>query len=159
MLFLLLAALSARSVPVPEVFASLIFCSVVLSPLDFVDSVLPLDGTPGFLSLSVALLSEELLARLVALLTFTLPLTVRLCSDGRAPSGFSEVRSATVFELVAEGIAECRRAFRAAFASSLIRGRGLTAVSAGDESVKSNTAKLSFFSSSCLMVDLVSGRT
>lgn len=96
-------------------------------------------------------LALVLLVKLVVLLLFTFPLPVRLCSVGSAPSAcsLSALRSSDEVDVEEAGIAECRRALRAALASSLTRVRGLVVVSAGEESVKSNTAKLSFSFDSC----------
>lgn len=93
-----------------------------------------------------------LLAKLVLLLLFTFPLPVRLCKEGSAPSVFSlsALRSSDTDDEEDVGIAECRRALLAVLASSLTRARGLDPVSAGDESVKSNTAKVSFSGGACL---------
>lgn len=118
---------------------------------------LPLAGSPpvaaGLFSLTLDDLAMVLLPKLVVLLLFTFPLPVRLCKLGRAPSAFSTLRCSDAVTEMGVGIAECRRALRAALASSLMRVRGLLlAVSAGEESVKSKTARLSFSGASCLIV-------
>jgi hypothetical protein len=106
-------------------------------------------------------LALVLLPKLVVVLLFVFPLPVRLCKEGSAPSAFSlsALRSSDVVDEDVDvdvdvdvedaGIAECRRALLAALASSLTRARGLVVASAGEESVKSNTAKLSFSCDAC----------
>lgn len=96
-----------------------------------------------FFKLVVFAVLEEF-PRLVVLELFTFPLPVRLCRDGRAPSG---LRSS---DAEVAGTEEWRRALRAALASSLMRVRGFVATSAGEDSVKSKIARLSLLSDSCL---------
>lgn len=144
MLFLRLVALSALNWAVSLFFLSsfaasiFAFRSILLLLLGSVDT---------FLSLVLGIFAVlKGLPRMVVLELFTFPLPVRLCSDGRAPSGF---RSSDAEEA---GTVEWRRALRAALASSLMRVRGLEAASAGEESVKSKMARLSLFSDSCFTI-------
>lgn len=137
----------------PSAFA---LTSAVLAPAGTLAvSVSLFSFTPAVRALDVPLaipLALVLLPRLeVLLLFFTFPLPVRLCNEGSAPSTLplSALRSSNEVDVEEAGIAECRRALRAALASSLTRERGLVVGSAGEESVKSNTAKLSFSFGSC----------
>jgi hypothetical protein len=144
MLFRRLAALSALSAPI-----SLACLSVSTASTFAVRSAVMLPaGSSAFFSLTLfSLATLVLFPKLVALALLTFPLPVRLCSDGSVPSDFSGLRSSGRMEA---GTDEWRRAFRAAFASSVMRVRGFVVVSAGEESVKSKIARLSLSGSSDL---------
>lgn len=137
-LFLLVAALSALSAfnSLASIFPSGL--SPISSALALRSILLELGGNPFFsfkLTDLAAALPVTLFPKLVVLELLTFPLPVRLCS---VVSGGTE-----------DDMVECRRAFRAALASSVIRVRGLVVVSAGEESVKSKMARLS----SCFAVE------